>query len=144
MSDLITLNINYARKLAWKKNKLTGIEIEELISAAFFGLVLAGKKFNDDPAKFRAYAKKWIDGAMNRHGRWLRSFGHERITNNLKTNRRLGCFDDLSNEEKTLLDLYYKFGYTIDELSEETGLSRSAVYRNICKCKEKIISHFED
>jgi len=79
-TELITLNINFANKIAaHKKSRISCVHFEELQSAAFLGLVEAANGYDSEKNNcFLAYAYIRINGAIKDYLREIR-WGSRRI-----------------------------------------------------------------
>mgnify|MGYP002624191926 CR=1 FL=1 len=167
-NELITNHIPLANKLAWKKWKKTPkcVDIEELQSAAYMGLVDAAEKFQEDrDVTFGSYARILIQGAICDYLREL-SWGCRKdpmlpVSLDAPVDSEEGTTftdlveDDERPESKTLeffeevakalpaigsdiLLLYYVHDMSQKEIGNAIGVSESRVCQLLSGCRDFI------
>jgi RNA polymerase sigma factor for flagellar operon FliA len=145
---LIVDYIPLANSIAFKKKKVLPkkISLDELKSAAYYGLIDAANKFNPKIGSFYCYASIRINGAIKDHLRFLGNFGKNDIVesyffekDNLST---LDFFEYLATklEEKEfdIIKMYYLESKTMTEIAEIKNLSESRISQIISKLHKKL------
>lgn len=167
-NELITRHIPLANKLAWEKWKNTPkyVDIEELQSAAYMGLVDAAEKFQKEQGvAFGLYARIRIQGDICDYLREL-SWGRRKkptlpisldacvdnnestkFSNSIECNghldlKTLEFFEEVTKilpaiGSKVLL-LYYVYDFTQKEISNTIGVSESRVSQLLSSCRDFI------
>jgi RNA polymerase sigma factor (sigma-70 family) len=159
---LILNYIPLANKLAWEKNKKTPkcVGIDELKSAAYFGLVDAANKYDQKHGvAFGLYARFRILGEMCDYLRELgwtsKSIGVFSLDESLlpfqsevKRNYLLELFEKLTKSTnaigKRTMKMYYIDNRTMREIALCEGLSESRISQIIAACKSEIKSKFDE
>lgn len=124
--NLITDNIRLAYKVAWNYyNKLNGfIDLEELQSLCFIGLVKASKLYNNDDYAFSTYAYKCMKNEILKYFNKIKNINKnthislsQEIGDELRLEDTLFCIDNVDEqiEKKLLIDKLWEF---IDELDD--------------------------
>ena len=153
-NDLIIDHLPLADKLAWCKKKKVPyhVDVDELKSAAYFGLVDAASRFNPKYPSFSGYAAIRITGAI---GDFLRELGWgSKCQYNVmlcgddspleswvvsKSDDDLAIFKEiiknLSESEQRVLFWYYGDNYYMREIGEMMGVSESRISQIILRCK---------
>lgn len=143
------LILNYmplAESLAKQKNRLTpkSVQIEDLQSAAYFGLVDAAHRFRAEyNVSFGAFARSRIVGEMCNYLHKIRP--QEPLPDKLydKSQEPLRwAFDDmtatLSQRDKDVVSLYYLQRYTLKEISNLLSITEGRVSQLLKSCKAAI------
>jgi len=148
--ELILQHLSLADKLAWIQIKYTRrIDVDELKSAAYMGLVLAADKYQDDISSFVTYATTKINGSMKDYVRELK-WG---TRNNRKKAVPLADYvkkesnisnvtEDLDPLEKKIISMYYEGGYTLKEIGKEIGLTESRVSQMLNQTRKTIKAEY--
>lgn len=165
------LIINYmplANKLAWKKWKKTPkyVDIEELQSAAYMGLIDAAKKFQEErKVSFGAYARTRIQGAICDYLREL-SWGRKKTSlvsvsldapvddskgqsfadfieeKQRKESETAEFFEEVTKSlpaiGSQILLLYYVNQLSLKEISNVIGVGESRVSQVLSSCRDLI------
>lgn len=143
-NELVLNYMPLAKSIAFKKKQNSSFTLEELQSAAYFGLIDAAIKYdaNKSPV-FSSYAKIRINGEIL-----------DFIKNNSKQN--LKCVDFDSNEplyfendnfleeffelldesDRVMMKDYYVHGLSMKEIGEMNNISESRVCQKINSCKK--------
>lgn len=155
-NELILENLSLAEKLARIKNKQTPkcVQLDELLSAAYLGLTLAARGFDANRGvPFAAYAERRIKGSMCDYLRELKWVSrsdertvssYERDDNSLKDaiedqpnsddfNLLTECLKD---SRKTVLELYYVWGFTQKEIGSKIGVNESRVSQILTESRQ--------
>lgn len=142
-NELIVQNLSLANRIASSHFKKTPpcVQLDELQSAAYMGLVDAARKF-DGSKPFEIYAAYRIFGEMKDYLRKLKwggknlNFKMESIDPeqfDLKTEFCLEGFEDLckdvTEKQKEIFRLYYVSCFTLTEISTKMGLSLTRVHQ---------------
>lgn len=152
-NQLIISNLPLAEKLAkYKKKDLTGrVNLDDLQSAAYFGLVDAASRFDQSRGDFTKYASVRIMGEMNdcvRKELGLRSpvrcvslnqFGDVFLADT-------DTFEDfvdtltfgLSSREQDLFRMYYLERLTQKQIAERLGVHETIVCKSLKECRGKV------
>lgn len=164
MHQLVEQYVPLANKLASqrKRNLPRHVDLEDLRSAAYFGLVQAATRFEpENGACFSTFAFPRISGAIID---WLRS---QKKANNLKSldmvvgenGETLGsliqdkesnsadeCFEEISSkldtDAKNVFRLYYMENRSMKEIGSMTGVSESRISQLIKQHKSEIRRSF--
>lgn len=138
--ELVKSHINFARKIAWsysKKNQFRNHD--EILSAAYYGLVLAGRSFQPEAGQFRPYAGKFICGQINDHVHWLRKMPQNSVLlDGIQSKNRLDVFEFVPESKREIALLYFVNNLTIKEISEMKRQTMSKTYREIASLKKVI------
>lgn len=140
---LIENNMDYADKIATKHFARTPrcVQLEELKSAAYMGLVDAARKY-DGERPFEVYAAYRIFGEIKDYLRSLRWSRSEEVkTTAFPEDYDVAdrsetpdtdfndLIDQLPNVNGQILKLYYRDDYTIKEIANEVRLSSTRVHQ---------------
>ena len=137
--DIILNHLPLAENLALKRSKIIPrIYLEELISAAYLGLVQAAYTFDSSVgAPFIAHAKTRILGAIKDYLRELqwgsRNAPLKASSSNMEeiSNSTVDSFsellDGLDSQAREIIELYYKGGFTQREIGSKMGLNGSRI-----------------
>jgi RNA polymerase sigma factor for flagellar operon FliA len=140
---LIVNHINYANRLAIKQYAKTPrcVELDELKSAAYMGLVDAAKKY-DGKRPFEVYAAYRIFGEIKDYLRSLRWSRSEEVkTTAIQADYDVADraktpkvqFDEILEElpevNSNILKLYYRDDHTIKEVAKKVKLSPTRVHQ---------------
>jgi DNA-directed RNA polymerase specialized sigma subunit len=139
--ELAEKYINFARKLAWKQIKRNSIKnTDDIISAAYYGLILATKRFEPNLGKdFKSYAAKFIVGQIKNETKFNKSFSQtSNLLDDLPAKDYSSEIEFLSDSEKEIALLYYVSKYTIKEISNIKSQTASKIYRQINSLKRAI------
>lgn len=152
-NDLIEQFIPLANKLAYQRKKTVPsfIDIEDLRSAAYLGLVEAATRFNPDlGVKFSTFAYMRIFGAIC-------DFLREENTCYTSENQNIRLTTDSNLEEmleyltinlttkgKTIIKSYYIDNFSLREIGEKEGLSESRISQLIKKYKETMMENYNN
>lgn len=168
--QLVEQYIPLANKLAFQKKRVLPafIDIEDIKSAAYLGLVEAASKFDFDlGVSFSTFAYRRIFGAIHDHlrkdgfgkrGEYLTSHSlNDRqedgscMQDSMKAkedNNRDEFLDlisvDLDNQAKEVIQYYFIDEYSMKEVGEKFGVSESRISQLIKSYKEKIRSNFDE
>ena len=154
--ELITSHLNLANSVAWER-KLTyrTFNIDELQSAAYFGLVIAAEKFDESLSHFPRYARIKIEGAIGDYIREVRGRTHKFESMNEETCDSLTQLDsyenilnqiieNLSKEGKNIMLMYYLEGLSLKEISVKLGIVESTASRMLAKCRQQIQDEYKE
>jgi RNA polymerase sigma factor (sigma-70 family) len=158
--QLILNYIPLANKLAWKKSKTTpkSVTIDELKSAAYFGLVDAASRYKDDfGTSFGPFARLRICGEISDYLREL-SWGKKNSVGMVSIDdwsETLQCSDTFQNYfdllietlnalGKQIMKMYYVESRTLREIGEIVGLSESRISQLLSKYRNLIRREFSD
>jgi RNA polymerase sigma factor (sigma-70 family) len=152
-NQLIENHLPLADKLAnWKCRVLPRtVYVEELKSAAYFGLVDAASKYEPDRGAFESYARVRIAGAMQDYLRELSwgargaARGRVRLDDDPAAPVEPGAGElfalvtaRLAPERRHVMQRYYLDGRTQQEVAAEVGLSKARVCQILGECREQI------
>jgi len=161
---LITNYLPLANKLAWKKNKSTPncVNIDELKSAAYMGLVDAAKKFKPTQGSFGSYAAIRIIGEIKDYLRQLGRFPE--VSLDIKANEdqmtlvdSIPAFEskdptdffeevtkNLNTIGKKVVKSYYIDDQSLKEIGVSIQVSESRVSQIFKKCRESLKTTWKD
>lgn len=144
-NELILNYMPLAKSIAYKKKQNSSFSLEELQSAAYFGLIDAAIKY--DPAKspiFSTYARFRISGEISDY-----------IKSNIKKSSKhvdFDCCDEplyhknenftqeyfevLDELDRMIMENYYVDGFSMKEIGKIHNLSESRVCQKINSCKK--------
>jgi RNA polymerase sigma factor (sigma-70 family) len=156
---LITSHLGLAERIAaLKKKKLYSVHQEELLSAAYLGLVEAAHKFEESKCtSFPVFASFRIAGAIKDYLREM-SWGtrHNPVRRTQMTEDMLtDCMDDpceliakltkcLGERERQIVRLHYQAGMEQAQIAQEVGLSKSRICQILQSAVETMRSVWED
>lgn len=147
-AQLISSHLGLAEKLAGIKKRKSpkNIYYEDLLAAAYRGLVEAANKYQE--GEFCRYAKRRIWGSMQDYLRELHwgskcnFLSMERLESDFIdkkiVSRESDFLDGLPDTDKDLFLWYFQENRTFDEIADKLGISKSAVFRRVKKSIEKI------
>lgn len=162
VQKLVVQYIPLANKLAYQKKKSLPkfVDVEDLKSAAYLGLVEAASRFNPSfGVAFSTFAYPRIFGSIHDYLRdqgWIKrgdltpiisldSEGDYCLGNTIQAKKETNldeCFDyitnNLDNNAKKLLRYYFIEEYSMKELGLKAGVSESRISQLIKKYKQKI------
>lgn len=154
--QLIENYMPLANSLAWKKCRITPncVDIDELKSAAYMGLVDAASRFDFSyGVAFGVYAKRRIWGEICDYLRQLQWGGRSAVS--MMSIDESMCVSYVQGEQNEFFDLvtknlnaigsrlvkmYYREGYTMKEIGEVENLSESRVSQILKVCRKDIES----
>lgn len=137
-SDLVLAYIPFANKIAYHflKKVPKCVQLDELISAAYMGLVKAVIKYNNINS-FEFYAFRRIKGEIQDY---LRSLSWGSRANRIKIQSEVDMgsratesfsemVDGLSDVEEKIIRLYYQDNHTIKEIADKLGYSNTRIHQ---------------
>lgn len=128
-TDLILEHLTYANCLAKRYKKHSSCSLDELISAAYMGLVEAASKFDiSKNVKFTTYAYWKIHSSILDYIRETKFYLP--ILTDISHASKVTFFeliDGLTDINREVIILYYINGYTLNEIAEKIGYSKSRV-----------------
>lgn len=143
-----------ANKLAYKKKRLLPkhIDIEELQSAAYLGLVEAASRFDDTKGvAFSTYAYPRIFGAINDYlrslGSMVTNFDNDEIVLEeiLVAKQEDNCEEalevvtkDFNGQAKSVMKMYFIDDFSMKEVGERFGVSESRISQLLSGYKNNI------
>ena len=146
--NLILQYLHLADKLAYLQVKSTArkISIDELKSAAYFGLVLAAQNYQSEfGASFVTYATVKIQGSMRDYVRELKWGTRKKqvkavpLSDFAKNSSNISwIIEDLKPFEKKIISMYYEGGYTLKEIGSEIGVKESWVSQLLNKARNTL------
>lgn len=146
--NLILQHLHLAEKLACIQVKSIAkkISIDELKSAAYFGLVLAAQNYQGDfGASFITYATIRIRGSMRDYVRELKWGTRKKqvkavqLAEYTKRDSNISWIvEDLKPLEKKIVLMYYEGGYTLKEIGAEIGVKESWVSQMLSKVRDTL------
>ena len=144
MYKITKSDIQYAENQAkYKHLKFPYIDKDELISAAYEGLVVASKTFNPNMGtKFTSYAYKAMDQQMKETVDFLTSNCDELLeVIDAHSVEEIDCRDysHFTQEDVTLLESIIRSGLSIHQYAKENNIPDSTLYERINNMKEKVI-----
>lgn len=169
-NQLVEKYVPLARKMAYQKKRVLPnfIDVEDLESAAFLGLVEAANRFKEDRGvAFSTFAYPRIFGAIHD---WLREQGWGKrgeplkiISLDFKSDENNDCLKDTiaikerSNHEEMIevvayeldkqatdiLRYYFVYEFSMKEIGEKFGVSESRISQLIKQYKERIKSDWD-
>jgi RNA polymerase sigma factor (sigma-70 family) len=151
--NLICQNIKFAKKLArYKKKRIRFISLEDLESAAMYGLVQAASRY--DPSKndeFTAYATPRIYGAMSDfvnetlHGPKGKKLNRVPMTDSAYATKETSTetFDciiqPLSSQTRRILRSHFVEEKKFVEISKDIGVNESRISQIVTEAKKTLI-----
>lgn len=167
MKDVNQLVINYmplANKIAWKRFRSLPkcVNIEEVQSAAYMGLVDAAQKFNDKKGSFGSYARLRISGEITDYLRslnWIveisldQKIGEQTLANIALDSKNIFCYHEreeffyktstvLTESQNRIFKMYYLEEKTFSEIALEEGVSISRISQILKQCRNQIKDRF--
>ncbi|RDJ35235.1 MAG: sigma-70 family RNA polymerase sigma factor [Crenarchaeota archaeon] len=153
-NELIENYLPLALKLAFHKKKQVPprVDIEDLKSAAFFGLVDAANKYNEIVGSFGAYAKRRILGEIqdfirNSYKKSMASIDQP-DENGLMLSESLiqksyvawndEEYPELTDLDKNIIKMYYVDGFSMKEIGKIIGVSESRVSQLLKGTRNKL------
>lgn len=151
--ELVEQFMPFAKKLAYKKKRMVPrfIDVEELLSAAYLGLVEAASRFNEEKGvQFQTFAYPRIWGAINDH---LRGFGacafgdeEQDLGEMIEAKKEADNFDevlefvakDLDENAAGMLKLYFEEDLPMKEVGSKFGVSESRISQIFSSYKKSI------
>jgi RNA polymerase sigma factor (sigma-70 family) len=152
-NELIIDHMHLADKMAYSKKRQVppSVHIDELKSAAYFGLVDAASRFDPKYKKFSPYASIRIMGAICdflRELGWgsksqykvlfcaeempMESWLESKVSENFEE-----ITENLNNRDKKVLYWYYIGGYNMSEVGAKIGVTESRVSQIIKAIKKQ-------
>lgn len=147
-SDLAGRHASLARKMAWRMTKRRPGLFDEIMSAAFLGLIHAARSYDADRGSFGPYASNRIRGeileAIERENFHTQGGPSEEI-DVPEDDQGPDEFDDivasLDPRERELITLRYQQGLSQGEAAERLGYSRSWIGQleraALCRLRER-------
>jgi len=163
-NNLIMNNMSFAEAIAFKrmKNISKKVSLEEIKSAAYYGLVQAANKFEDDRGNaFTTYAYIIINnsiidylrelgwGKRNRFDKKVMSIDIENNDVSFKDilfdKKYIFCedvfeqvFKSFPQRDKEILELYFRDDLDMKEIANKYSLSKGRISQVISECKKQI------
>ena len=157
-NELIESYLPLAKSLAWKRScSLSSVSYDELKSAAYFGLVIAAKKYDPLQSHFSHYARIKIEGAIGDYLRELRGSRTHATPQSLDDAPEGGvCRRDilpsrraldeivafltegLCEKHKKIFSMYYLEGLSMKEISVKIGVVESRVSQILKGCRNQL------
>lgn len=157
--QLVLDHIGLAESLVLDKSYLArgSIQIGELRSAAYMGLIEAAIRFNPSLGnKFTTYAYPCIIGAINNHVRMISEWSHQskqkvprhsyiELTPELDSQETINSLlRPLENQEKYICKKHYLEGYTMKEIGEDLFLTESRISQILKKSRKKMYNELKE
>lgn len=167
VKELVEQHVLFADKLAAQKKKMLPkfIDIEEIKSAAYMGLVEAANRYNPNiGVKFTTFSYPRIFGAIHdylREQKWVKSndckkmysldfsYEYENLHQSISSdpsNKIDELFEEitfnLNDQSKQIMKSYFICDNSMKEVGEQFGISESRVSQIIKKCKDSIKESF--
>jgi RNA polymerase sigma factor (sigma-70 family) len=138
INALILDHISLVHKLVYLKSKKLPrwVDIEEVKSSAYLGLVEAAHHFQSSLSSFSTYAFIRINGAINDYLRSLKRVPlslNEAVIYDRKKSNISWLIEDLKPIEKNVVLLYYEYGYNLKEIGVKIGVKESRVSQLLSK-----------
>ncbi len=153
-NNLVLDHLYLAEIIAKNNNKKYNSSYDEVLSAAYFGLVSAANKFNSSISNnFKSYASDKINGAI------LDFFREQNWFSRCKIKKKRGelqdCFfqeekednsyilevlEKLPKRHKEVMNFYYIKNYKLDEIAEVFGLKKARISQILSEAKEQLRS----
>jgi RNA polymerase sigma factor (sigma-70 family) len=159
MQELVLGYMTYARKIAYSRKRALPkhIDVDELVSAAFFGLTEAAARFkNERDVCFKTYSFFRIKGAIDDY---LRFIGYSTSLNKKDEGDRIELIPARTEQHHErnfeviervvgragleILKLYFLDNCDLKEIGSKIGVSESRVCQLFTKYKEQIRQHWK-
>ena len=153
INELIEENVDFASKIAFifKKKLPKNIDVEDLKSSAYYGLVKAAHRYDDALGVFTTFAYCRIVGEIKDY---LRKFHHRSflsledsgdfVSKTVKSGDFLEKFQkDLPSDSISILKSYFYDDKSMKEIGESLNLSESRISQVITSCKTIIKENYE-
>lgn len=152
-NELIEAYIPLANSIACKRKRIfSNISIQELKSAAYFGLVLAANRYDVTKGQFPSYARFVIEGAIIDY---LRELGWRKrkaypLESVFYLSQSVGVehlleilLESVDESAQNFLRMYYLEKLTLKQIADKMGIVESRASQILKKYKQEIKNAFE-